>query len=253
MQVVGDEPNHHRERRSGAAGSQGIEGDAQRPLASPMSDIGYAGSRPPSREPACFRAARSCLPDRPPDRPRPSRRRPLGSSPPRVLSFEALPFSISVTSLLSVVRSCRGPFQRQGASTSAPRSFRSGPRCGATAESWRDPRLAGVEGLASSDNCCRGARAEPGSGPQPRAAGAGAQRPRLEPGEHVRILSWPTMPSVVTARHSRGVNAAAETGCHDGVRRVKPSAPPLRCGRPGDAPAAVADEAGYDGRGGPSR
>ena len=33
MQVVGDEPNHHLERRAGATGGKGFEGEAKPPLA----------------------------------------------------------------------------------------------------------------------------------------------------------------------------------------------------------------------------
>ena len=52
MQEVGDEPNDSRARQPAVAVVEGFEGEAEPPLASPMSDIGYAGSRPPSREPA---------------------------------------------------------------------------------------------------------------------------------------------------------------------------------------------------------
>ncbi len=44
MRVAGDEPVHHRERRSGAAGSKGIEGERSLPSPASMFNIEYAGS-----------------------------------------------------------------------------------------------------------------------------------------------------------------------------------------------------------------
>ena len=56
MQVVGDEPIHHRERRQGAAGGKGFEG--AEPLASPMcSDRASSSSSGPPPSPSS-RAAR---------------------------------------------------------------------------------------------------------------------------------------------------------------------------------------------------